>query len=171
MSKNANKSSGRAKINWGWDAPEARNGKASRKTKNQVKNSIKKIGFAGVLIVLLFLILGCAVGGGAVYFVSRNDCFDILGKEEITLTIGESYIDEGVKIVSFGRDVSDNYKVDTNLTINENGTLTADEVGTYYIKYSVEDFKYGKLFTVEKIRLVTFVEETILDEVESEVQA
>ena len=45
--------------------------------------------------------------------------------------------------------------------------FSAEDVGTYYIKYSVEDFKYGKLFTVEKIRLITFVEETIQDEIDS----
>lgn len=169
MAKNVKKNTEKARMNWGWDLPENRDGKASRRTNKQVNKAISKIGFAGIVIALVFMLLGCGVGGGVIYFLSRNDCFVINGREEITLTIGENYVDDGVKVISFGRDLSDSCVVDTDLIINQDGSYTASEIGTYYIKYSVDDIKYSKIFTVEKIRLITFVEETIADEVDMEV--
>ena len=43
MAKEQNKVKVKAKINWGWDAPEDRNGKATRSTKKQVKRTNKNI--------------------------------------------------------------------------------------------------------------------------------
>lgn len=168
MAKDAKKVKTKAKINWGWDAPEDRNGKASRSTKSTTRK-IKKLGFKAILIVLLVTLIGGAIGVGACWFVCRNDCFTIIGQEEITLTLkddGEligprnAYHDEGVKIVSFGRDISDDVKIETNLKQYPDGNYYADEVGTYYILYKVDDIKYGKIFTLQRIRLVTFVEPT-----------
>lgn len=171
MANEAKKVKTKAKINWGWDAPENRNGKATRSTKSNrsVSRKIKKIGIKALLIILFVTLIGGAIGVGACWIVSRNDCFDIIGKDEITLTIkaeGEqvssdnSYYDEGVKIVSFGRDVADTIYIETNLKQNEDGSYYSDEVGTYYIIYKSNDIKYGKIFTVQRIRLITFVEST-----------
>ena len=46
MANEAKKVKTKAKINWGWDAPENRNGKATRSTKSNrsVSRKIKKIG-------------------------------------------------------------------------------------------------------------------------------
>lgn len=162
MSKEAKKVKTKAKINWGWDAPENRSGKASRSSKKK-----SSLGVKAILIILLVTIIGAGIGAGACYIVSKDDHFTIIGKEEITLTLraeGEeinsenSYIDEGVEVVSFGRDVSDKVYIETDLKTNEDGSFTADEVGTYYIVYKVNDIKYGKIFTVQRIRLITFVE-------------
>lgn len=186
MAKEAKKVKTKAKINWGWDAPENRSGKATRSTKstkssNKInitddvsitmsKKSRKKkssLGFKAILIVLLVTIVGITIGGSVCYFMCRDDYFTIIGQDEITLTLraeGEeinsrnSYIDEGVEVVSFGRDVSDKVYIETDLKKNEDGSYTADEIGTYYIIYKVDDIKYGKLFTVQRIRLITFVE-------------
>lgn len=175
MSKNSKKVKTKAKINWGWDSPESRNGKATRdnldiKIKRKPGRS-KKLSFAGIITILLVAILGAGVGAGACYYISRKDCFDIIGQDELTLTLPSDqtltsenyYIDQGVKIISFGRDVSSKVVVETNLTKTEDGKYTADEIGTYYIKYSVDDIKYGKIFTIERIRLITFVEPSETD--------
>lgn len=163
MAKSAKKVQTKAKINWGWDAPENRNGKATRST----KRNIKKLGLKAILIILLVTIIGGGIGAGAYWFVSRNDCFDIIGQDEITLMLkGEDeefgdenrYFDQGVKVVSLGRDISDKVSIETDLKQNEDGSYYADEIGTYYIIYKVDDIKYGKLFTVQRIRLITFVE-------------
>ena len=91
----------KAKINWGWDAPENRTGKATRSTKNKIeitddisitvsKNKRRKrknsLGFKAILIVLLVTIIGGAIGAGVCYFMCRNDYFTIVGAEEIELT-------------------------------------------------------------------------------------
>ena len=42
--------------------------------------------------------------------------------------------------------------------MNLNSENKSNEVGTFYVKYSSNSIKYGKIFKVEKIKLVTFVE-------------
>ena len=177
MAKDAKKVKTKAKINWGWDAPEDRDGKATRSSNKKSKNSnvraIKSLGFKAILIVLLVTLVGVAIGAGVCWYVCQDDCFTIIGKEEFTMPMstieyvnGEaievptSYFDEGVKVVSFGRDISNEVYVETDLKKNEDGSYYADEVGTYYIIYKTDDIKYGKVFTVERIRLITFVEGT-----------
>ncbi len=175
MAKEAKKVQTKAKINWGWDAPESRNGKASRTTKRKTNRTIKKLGFKAILIILLVTIIGAAIGAGVCWYLTLDDQFVIIGKDEITLTLKDEneewglnncYNDEGVKVVSFGRDVSDKVYIETNLKQNPNRTYYADEVGTYYIIYRVDDIKYGKIFTVQRIRLITFVESTPDNEVD-----
>ena len=172
MAKEQKKVKTKAKINWGWNAPEDRDGKATRSTNKKVNKTInkkvKKIGIKAILIILLVTLIGGGIGLGACWFVSRNDCFEIVGMEEITLTLkdeestefgeGNIYYDEGVKVVSFGRDISEDVYVETNLKQHTDGGYYADEVGTYYMIYKVNDIKYGKIFTIQRIRLITFVE-------------
>ena len=175
MAKDAKKKQTKAKINWGWDAPEDRNGKASRNAKHKTNRAIKKLGFRAILIILLVTIIGAAIGAGMCWYLTLDDQFVIVGKDEITLTlrpknedwgINNCYHDEGVKVVSFGRDVSDKVYVETDLKQNPDGSYYADEVGTYYIIYKVDDIKYGKIFSVQRIRLITFVESTPDNEVD-----
>ena len=178
MAKEQNKIKTKAKINWGWNAPEDRDGNATRSTNKKsnkninktINKKVKKIGLKAILIILLVTLIGGGIGLGVCWYVSRNDCFEIVGMEEITLTLrdedvtvfGEEniYYDEGVKVVSFGRDISKDVYIETDLKQHTDGGYYADEVGTYYIIYKTNDIKYGKIFTVQRIRLITFVEST-----------
>lgn len=184
MAKDAKKVKTKAKINWGWDAPEDRNGKATRSTKSKRSTSrkIKSLGVKAIMIILLVTIIGVAIGAGACWVVCRNDCFTIIGQDEMTLPMttisyvdeqpiesDTKYYDEGVKVISFGRDVSDKVYIKTDLKQNADGSYYADEVGTYYIIYQVDDIKYGKIFTVKRIRLITFVEGTPENNVDKDV--
>lgn len=117
----------------------------------------KHAGKKGMLTACIFLVVGLLIAVGTWWFLCRDDTFELLGSTEVTLTLDEQYSDEGVKIVAFGKDDSKNFEIETNLKIS-NGKYYSDEVGTFYIKYKTNNFKYGKLFSVEKIRLVTFVE-------------
>lgn len=150
--KTAKKTSKRAELN----IPQS-DGKVSKKSAKQVERKMKKAGPIAVLVIVVFFVVGLLGGYLTFLLTSSNDCFDMLGKEEITLTLDEKYIDEGVKIIEFGKDISENVEYDTNLLSNGN-EFYAEEVGTYYIKYSVDSFKYGKIFKIQKVRLITFVE-------------
>lgn len=132
--------------------------KMNSKNKKEIEKTVKKTSGKAFLFSLIFLLIGIAIGCGTWWIVCKNDCFELLGNEEIVLTLDEKYVDEGVKIISFGKDDSLNYDIETNLSKDENGKFYSDEVGTFYIKYSSQNFKYGKLFKVEKVRLITFVE-------------
>jgi len=110
------------------------------------------------------LAVGVVGGYFGVQYLSRNDCFNIVGAEEITLEIGESYLDEGVKVVAFGVEETDKVEIETNLKKDNDGKFYAQTEGTYYIKYTVNNIKYGSIFKVQKIRLIHFVEPTESEE-------
>ena len=151
--KNAQTQTQRAKL--GFDFEDV---KISKKSKNKAKQKIKKVSASCWLFALLFLCIGIAAGIGAWMFTCKNDTFELVGKDEITCTLNELYSDPGIKAISFGKDISNDILIETNLNIDQNGNYYADEVGTYYIKYYSKDLKYGTIFKVEKIRLVTYVE-------------
>ena len=155
--KNASKKTSRAKFNFNIDEDDI---KKSKKSGSKLTKSL------GILAVV-FLVIGVGLGIGASFYLCRNDCFEIIGSDELTLTIGENYYDEGCKVISFGRDISDEVEIETDLIINSDGSLTGDDTKTYYILYKSNDIKYGKVFTVTKIRLITFVEEPEQDEIDS----
>lgn len=131
--------------------------KTSKKGRKTIEKKIKKSSPLMLFLAVIFLMLG--IGGGYLtyWLISKNDCFEILGSEEVTLTLDEEYTDEGVSIIEFGKDISKNAVYATNLK-ERDGRFYSDEVGTFYIKYSVDSLKYGKIIKIEKVRLITFVE-------------
>ncbi|MBE7075448.1 MAG: DUF5011 domain-containing protein [Clostridiales bacterium] len=151
--KKATKSTKKAELNYDFSEVKLKN-----KTKSSAKTALKNTSAKVFLFAFLFLIVGAVLGAGAWWFVCRNDCFELVGEETVSITLGESYKDEGVEIVSFGKDVEPLVMIETNLKQNVDGEYYADEIGTFYIKYYSTDFKYGKLFKVEKVRLVDVVE-------------
>ncbi len=150
--KTASKTSGKASVN----VSVTRNKKTEKKT----VSALKKTSLKAWLVGLVCLFVGVLVGAGVWFFVGKNDCFKIVGQDELSFTLSEHYKDEGVKIISLGKDLSTTAKIETNLKVDENGNYYAEDVGTYYIKYSSDDIKYGKIFKVEKVRLITFVEDS-----------
>ena len=148
--KTATKTSHRASLDY-----EISDKKAKRNI-NKTAKSVSKLGSRGILVFFICLLIGIAAGFGVYKIVCKNDCFQIIGADEITLTLDEKYEESGVKIVEFGKDISDKVKIETNLNLDENGK--SKEVGTFYVKYTVDSVKFGKLFKIQKIKLITFVE-------------
>lgn len=130
----------------------------SKRQKRKAKTKLKKFGVGFLLIAVIVL----AVSAVGAWFITanltKNDCFVINGNDEITLTLGENYIDEGAKIIAFNKDISSEAIVETNLTKVAENTYTSNEVGTFYIIYKSNHIKYGSIFKVQKIRLINFVE-------------
>lgn len=131
---------------------------SSKKSHKSGKKIVKSLSAKVLLFAFIFVVCGALIGAGAWWVVCRNDCFEIVGSDNLSLEIGSTYTDEGVKIIAFGKDENESVSIDTNLIRDSEGNLKANEEGTYYIKYTSSCFKYGKLFKVEKVRLVTFVE-------------
>lgn len=153
MTNNTKKVQKNAKLNVSTEQIEVK-----KSTKNKAKKLAKQTSGKTWAFAVLFMIIGAFVGMGLFAVICTNDCFKIEGEEEIFLTLDEKYQDSGVKIISFGRDISQNVKIETNLSVDEHGLYYSNEVGTYYIKYTVDDFKYGTLYSIQKIRLITIVE-------------
>ncbi len=161
--KTASKTSKKATVDFNWDV----GGKSNKKNSKKAKKQLKKLSFGAVMIALLLLVIGAVSGFFGVKILTKNDCFILNGNDEITLQLGETYLDEGANIVSFGKDVSEDVTIETNLKLDSNGKYFAESEGTYYMIYKSNNFKYGTLFKVQKIRLITFVEEAEQDEINS----
>ena len=159
--KSVSKTSKKATVNFNWDNTN----KSSKKSNKKAENQLKKLKGGALVVALILLVVGAVGGFLTVKIVTKDDCFELIGKYEITLRLGENYEDMGAKVVAFGKDESEFLQIETNLEKNEDGTFTANEEGTYYIKYTVDSFKYGKLLKVQKIRLISFVEETEQEEI------
>jgi hypothetical protein len=157
--KSANKQSKKVYVDFDWE-----NKSPNKRTQKKINKEIKKMGFGTIMLAVLFLAIGAVGGFFGVKLMTKNDCFEIVGNDEITLQIGETYKDESVNVVSFGKNVSKDVEIETNLQKNENGEYFAEEEGTFYIIYKSTNFKYGTLFKVQKIRLITFVEATESEE-------
>lgn len=109
--------------------------KSSSTLKKEAKKQVKKKLW---LIVFVFLLVGGAVGGFfAANLITKNDKFEIVGEKTIHLEMGETYQDEGAVAISFGRDISKNIKAENNIDYTT--------AGEYYIKYTVEDIRYGNI--------------------------
>ncbi len=152
VKKKATKTTKRAELGIVLDEKVAKNGAKA------VQKVGKNAGGKTILIVAIFLVVGILLGAGVWWLVCKDDCFELVGQEEVVLTLDEVYVDEGVRVVAFGKDESENITIETNLQMDENGNFSSGEVGTFYITYKSECFKYGTLFKVQKVRLVTFVE-------------
>ena len=150
--KSASKSSSRASFNFNIFG----NKKKNKQTEKQVEKTIKKSSSKTLITSLFLILLGLAIGIGAYFLICKNDTFEIIGSDEIILTLNDAYEEYGVKAIEFGKDISANVKTETNMTLDENGK--SSEVGTFYVKYTIDSIKYGKIFKIEKVRLITFVE-------------
>lgn len=124
---------------------------AKRKSNTQraVETVVKRTHGLTIFLSLLFLVVG-AVGGWFAYStISKNDTFEIVGKTEVTLALGETYTEEGCKVVAFGKDLTSSVKVESDLDINTEGT--------YYVVYTIDNFKFKN---IQKVRVINVVAPT-----------
>ena len=156
--KSYGKVSKRASIDFGSGTTTSE--KSKKKQTKKVKSSLNKISTLAKVIMVLLIVVGITGGILVTKFITRNDCFVLNGQGEQTLFISETYKDESAKVVAFGKDDSAKIEIETNMKKNEAGEYYAEEVGTYYMIYKVKNFKYGSIFKIQKIRLITFVEES-----------
>lgn len=115
------------------------------KRKKKLKNELKKAHKKHFLLALLFLVIGIGAGFGATYFLTRNDVFKLNGETEITLNVGDEYVEQGAKIVAFGKDISSSVKVE--------GTVDTTKAGRYVLKYTVDNIRYNG-YTLYKLVIV-----------------
>lgn len=159
VKKSAGKTSKKASFSFNWNSSET-----AKKNSKKAGKHVKKLGIGAIFGAIMLLCVGAFGGFVGCKIATRKDCFVLNGNDEITLQIGETYVNEGAKIVAFGKDVSSEVLIETNLLTNEDGEFYATEEGTYYMIYKSTNFKYGSIFKVQKIRLITFVEATESEE-------
>ena len=123
----------------------------ARKSKEQrvVEQVIKKTHGLTIFLCLLFLIIGAAGGWFGYSLISKNDTFQVVGEKEITLTVGDTYTEQGCKVVAFGKDLTSNVKIQSDLDTSKEGT--------YFVVYTVETFKFKN---IQKVRVINVVAPT-----------
>lgn len=139
----------------------------SKKTKNKIrhqakkefKSTTKRISVGGMIAIALTLIVSVVAGVFVEKLITKNDCFVLSGEKEFILEVGAAgstytYKEEGFKAISFGKDLSDKVNVKTNMTKNDDGTYTIDtsQEGDYYLIYTIDSIKYGK---IKRVRTFT----------------
>lgn len=116
------------------------------KVETEIKKEIKNTHFLTIVIVLIVFVVGALGGWFGYSLISKNDTFELLGEKEITLSLHDTYVESGAKVVAFGKDVSKDVKIE--------GDVNTSQVGTYYITYTINNFKFNN---VKKVRVVNVV--------------
>ena len=130
---------------------------AARKTKQTAKKKIRRVHPASFVVWILALALGVAIGAGVCALICRNDGFELIGKSEISVATEAgktyTYVDKGVRAVSFGKDISHRVQVETNMTEVDDGeySFDASSAGVYYLIYTVDDPRFGEIQRVRTI--------------------
>ncbi len=111
--------------------------------KRAVKKEVRRQHPATLLIPLLFLLLGLAVGYFAIGILAKpTDGLTLSGESTITVPLGTDYTyrEEGYRLSCLGFDATDAVSVSTNLEKNADGSYTIDTSvpGKYYIAYTSE---------------------------------
>lgn len=107
----------------------------AKKSKNKLQKELKKVNSATIIFVVIFAIIGVGAGFGATYFLTKNDVFELKGESEITLQVGDEYVEQGATAVAFGKDISSSIEI-----IGEVDTTTE---GRYVVKYKVKSFRFA----------------------------
>lgn len=138
-------------------AKETTKKKVNSDAEKKIKKLWKKIPKTVKIIALVLFVIGNAVGGFFGAMICKNDTFELLPYEGKFLVGCESTITvPGVKIISYGKDVSSsvNAELSEGLVQNEDGTITIEDTsveGVYYIIYTTSNFKFSK---IKKIRYI-----------------
>jgi len=135
---------------------------ASKSNTNQFSKHAKKVvkrTHRGIVVIgMIFLIIGTVAGYFGAMKLSENDLFVLNGEKEITVPRGipYTYSEEGAKIISLGRDLSDQIQISTDLTTDLNGNYFIDTSveTTYIITYTVNDIKYGNIKRIRTIKVI-----------------
>ncbi len=129
---------------------------AKRKTRSYAKRKMRRANLLTLFICLLALVVGVIAGVFSYKYVCRDDCFRLLGEKEIRVELNSPlflYYDYGVEIIEFGRDISDDAEMETNMIDLGGGKYTVDTTvpGSYYIKYTVDSPKYGEVCRIRTV--------------------
>ena len=77
----------------------------------KAKSEAKKLPNIAKIFIVFFFILGVAASFLVCHFLCKNDCFEINGKKSYSISVGETYIDDGVKVIGFGQDLTEKVTV------------------------------------------------------------
>ena len=112
--------------------------KTTKQVEKTVKQAIKKNKTTAIVAVLCFFI-AVLIAFGVGFVLTKNDGFDVVGNTTISLEVGEEFVDEGAKLIAYGKAYQDLIKV----TVYDEDGNELDEVNTslegkYFVVYSLD---------------------------------
>ena len=118
--------------------------------KSFAKGNKRKRKKVSLFACLFALFIGVVIGYLGGEYICQNDTFVLVGEKNCVVTLGAPdfvYEEEGVKIIEFGKDISGEACVETNMTSLGDGKYTVDTTvpGRYYIKYTVDSQRYKEI--------------------------
>ena len=123
----------------------------SKKTMEKMAKNVHK---KTVTIVAIFFIIGLALGFGAYKFMTKDDCFKLIGEKTVTINIEQNpdarynaSNDEGVLAIAFGKDIT------KEVTVDYSG-VDYTTPGEYYVLYTVNSPIYEKYTLYRTIILI-----------------
>ena len=143
---------------------KSKNTSSSKKSNNSsastyAEKTVKKLPVISKIIIALFFVIGAIGSIFACKFICKNDCFEIIGKKSISIIVGTEYIDQGVKVIGFGQDLSSKVEIEIykdGEKIESLEDITTDEASIYQIVYTVNSFRYKD---IKLIRTITVLED------------
>lgn len=113
--------------------------------KKKTKKTIKKVPKSIYICLFLFLSLGLIGGYFTVNILTKNDTFELIGEKNITLNLNQEYSEQGVKVISFGKNLNDKVEIASDLDTSKEGEYT--------IIYTIKDsYKYKN---IKRVRYVS----------------
>lgn len=121
-------------------------GDDDKSSKRKVKIPKSKSKRTTYFVFVVFFVLGAVLAVFTFNALCANDTFELVGEKQVVVSLGEEYHDEGVKIVSMGRDISQNAQVTVKLGDQVVDGVDVNVEGTYIITYTVDDVRYGEFY-------------------------
>ncbi len=124
--------------------------------KRQVRRTAKR-NPAAVIILIVALAIGVAVGYFACTALTKNDGFSLKGEKAVIFTVGDgdgsvTLQEDGWTLTALGRDAAESVSVETDLQKTDGGyVVPTDEPGIYRIVYRPTHFLFSKYSLVRTV--------------------
>lgn len=127
------------------------------------KNPKTRLSNAVKFSLFCFFAVGILISFFTCKFICRNDCFEINGKKSISISVGDTYEDEGVTAIGFGKDLSEKINIEIykdSTKLDQNVDIDTSQEAVYQIIYTVSSFRFKD---VKLIRVVSIIQPEIVD--------
>ena len=135
--------------------------KTNKKTQKIVKKELKKMPSSLKIVAALVFIFASVGAFLTSFMMQKNDCFELIGDQVVTMYIGGSYqepeVKEAIKCISFGIDATSSVYIneeettyDPKTSVNNEGTDTGYDFKT--LIYTFEDYSKKLKEDIEEIK-------------------
>lgn len=138
--------------------------KSSSSSNSYLEKSVKKLPAISKIIITFFFIVGVVASFFVCKLICKNDCFEINGTKNISIVVGDEYVDQGVTVIGYGFDLNSRVNIEVylnNTKLNGLDEINTSEEGFYQIVYTVSSLRFRD---VKLIRTVNIVAEELPEE-------